>query len=162
MNDIHLHMPGIEAKLDRIIELLEKQTTHNCESCVNTATRYVAEALRQDTQEDTQDAGEVNTQPEAETPAAATEASPATPEQPAVNLEDVRKLVVTLSAAGKKAEVKEIVQAVAPCVRDIPEDKLPEVWAALIALEAELIALEAELKAELEAEEEAKLTALEG
>lgn len=131
MNDIHIHLPGIEAKLDRIIELLEKQTTHNCESCVNTATQYVAEALRQDAQESAEDNGKVNTQPEEEKPTAATEANDA----PVVKREDVQSLVVKLSAAGKKDAVKEIVTAYAPRVSGIPEDKLAEVWDKLTALE---------------------------
>lgn len=140
MNDIHLHMPGIEAKLDRIIELLEKQTTHNCESCVNTATRYVAEALQ-----GAQEAAPV-TEDAPEAPAPAPDPDPAPwepdpspfPEQPTVKREDVQKKVVELSAAGKKDAVKAIVQAVAKNVSAIPEDKLAEVWDKLTELAAEL------------------------
>lgn len=140
MNTIHIELPGIEAKLDRIIELLEKQTTHNCESGVNTATQYVAQALRQNAQERTEGTGGVNTQPEEETPTEATEANDAhpvtddlpwteapAPEQPTVTREDVQKLVVTLSAAGKKAAVKAVVQHYAKNVSGLPEDKLAEV-----------------------------------
>lgn len=49
--------------------------------------------------------------------------------------EDVQQKVVNLAAAGKKAEVKEIVNAYAERVSAIPEDKLDEVMSKLIALE---------------------------
>lgn len=48
---------------------------------------------------------------------------------------DVQQKVVSLAAAGKKAEVREIVNAYAAKVSDIPADKLDEVMAKLIALE---------------------------
>ena len=58
-------------------------------------------------------------------------------EPPAVKYskEDVQQKVVNLAAAGKKAEVKEIVNAYAERVSAIPEDKLDEVMSKLIALE---------------------------
>lgn len=58
-------------------------------------------------------------------------------ESPAVKYskEDVQQKVVSLAAAGKKAEVKEIVNAYAERVSAIPEDKLDEVMAKLTALE---------------------------
>ena len=58
-------------------------------------------------------------------------------EPPAVKYskEDVQQKVVNLAAAGKKAEVKEIVNAYAERVSAIPEDKLDEVMDKLIALE---------------------------
>lgn len=49
--------------------------------------------------------------------------------------EDVQQKVVSLAAAGKKAEVREIVEAYAERVSLIPEDKLDEVMDKLIALE---------------------------
>ena len=56
------------------------------------------------------------------------------PEQ-TVSRADVQRLVVDLSAAGKKAEVKDIVMAYADRVSAIPEDKLAEVYEKLNALE---------------------------
>lgn len=58
-------------------------------------------------------------------------------EAPAVKYskEDVQQKVVSLAAAGKKAEVKEIVNGYAERVSLIPEDKLDEVMSRLIALE---------------------------
>ena len=55
--------------------------------------------------------------------------------QPEVKLADIQRKVVDLSTAGKKDAVKAIIQAYAPKVSAIPEDKLPEVWAKLTELE---------------------------
>lgn len=52
-----------------------------------------------------------------------------------VDKADVQKKVVELSAAGKKAEVRDIVKSYAERVSAIPEDKLAEVMAKLEALE---------------------------
>lgn len=48
---------------------------------------------------------------------------------------ELQHLVVTLTSAGKKAEVRAIVLAVAPKVSDIPEDKIDDVYEQLKALE---------------------------
>lgn len=48
---------------------------------------------------------------------------------------ELQHLVVTLTSAGKKAEVRAIVLAVASKVSDIPEDKIDEVFEQLKALE---------------------------
>lgn len=70
----------------------------------------------------------------AEEPVAVEETDKAEPET-TVSQADVQKKVVELSAAGQKDAVKEIVQAYAPRVSAIPEDKLVEVWQKLTALE---------------------------
>lgn len=54
---------------------------------------------------------------------------------PAVTRADVQQKVVALSAAGKKAEVRDIIHAYAVKVSGIPEDKLAEVMGKLNALE---------------------------
>jgi hypothetical protein len=132
-NTIEITLPGIEAKLDRIIELLE--TAPHCADCAKDvaqdAVSSTAAALRQAAQERTEDGGEVNTPSEEETPTAATEANDAPP----VKREDVQKKVVELSAAGKKDAVKAVVTAYAKNVSGIPEDKLAEVLDKLTALE---------------------------
>lgn len=56
------------------------------------------------------------------------------PDNP-INRADVQRMVVELSAAGKKSEAKEIVMAYADRVSAIPEDKLAEVFAKLNTLE---------------------------
>lgn len=48
---------------------------------------------------------------------------------------DLSQLVVRLSAAGLKAQVREIITAYADRVSNIPEDKYAEVMAKLTALE---------------------------
>jgi hypothetical protein len=63
------------------------------------------------------------------------EAQETAKEEPAVSKADIQKKVVTLSAAGKKVEVKKIVTEYATKVSDIPEEKLAEVWQKLTALE---------------------------
>ena len=54
---------------------------------------------------------------------------------PAVTRSDVQQKVVALSAAGKKEKVRAVVNAYAPKVSGIPEDKLAEVLEKLNALE---------------------------
>lgn len=72
--------------------------------------------------------------PEEKAPTAAQEAEEAE-EKAVVTLADIQKKVVGLSTAGKKAEVKAIVQEYAPKVSAIPEDKFAKVYARLVALE---------------------------
>lgn len=60
----------------------------------------------------------------------------AIPEEPPVpSTADIQKVVVRLAAAGKKAEVREIVKGYADRVSAIPEDKRAEVLTRLSALE---------------------------
>lgn len=54
---------------------------------------------------------------------------------PAVTVADLQQKIVSLSAAGKKAQVREIVIAYASKVSDIPADKRAEVFEKLTALE---------------------------
>lgn len=55
---------------------------------------------------------------------------------PSVKLADIQSTVVTLSAKGKKAEVRGIIKAYADRVTALPEDKWDEVYSKLKALEA--------------------------
>lgn len=58
------------------------------------------------------------------------------PEQPQeYTLEDVRRKVVDLTTAGKKAQVREIVKSYAETVSGLPEDKFAEIMDRLTALE---------------------------
>jgi hypothetical protein len=54
---------------------------------------------------------------------------------PAISLADIQKKVVDLSTAGKKDAVKAVIQAYAPKVSAIPENKYAEVLAKLTELE---------------------------
>lgn len=80
------------------------------------------------------------TQPKEEKPtepAVAESAAPATPQpEPQFTHDDILKKVITLSAAGKKQEARDIVNAYAAKVSDIPADKLAEVAERLDAIGA--------------------------
>lgn len=111
------------ARIDKVIELLTLSTGQRCQSCADAVQQAFAE-----------------TQPVEFTKDTTAEETPAEPAQepetaPQVSRADIQQKVIQLSAAGKKAEVREIVTAVATKVSDIPEDKLAEVWAKLTGLE---------------------------
>ena len=118
------------ARLDALIEALTK---HNCKGCVEAATAYTAAQLSPSvvpvapTTEDHEEPKAEPT-PEPELPAVEEDA-------PAVTLSDIQQTVVTLSAAGKKAQVRDIITAYASRVSAIPEDKVGEVWQKLNELE---------------------------
>ena len=123
-------------RLDRIADLLEKVTqpidlaqltctsgnvTVNLEG-EKTPAEQPQEVATTETQESTYIKEE--TQPEAqETP------------KPTVSHQDIQRLVVSLCNAGKKAEVKDIVNQYANRISAIPEAKLDEVHGLLTALE---------------------------
>lgn len=77
----------------------------------------------------------------AETPAQPTEQpAPVKEAKPSVTKEQIQQKVIQLAAGfggTKKAAVREIVNAYAAKVTDIPEDKWTEVWEKLTALESE-------------------------
>lgn len=52
-----------------------------------------------------------------------------------VDRAELKAKVIELAAKGLKAQVRDIVQAYAPTVKDIPEDKLTECYDRLVALE---------------------------
>lgn len=60
---------------------------------------------------------------------------PEVPAEPAYTKDDIRKLVVTLSANGKKAEARDIVLAHGTSITDLPEESINTVFKALKALE---------------------------
>lgn len=73
---------------------------------------------------------------EAETPRPKSEdAAPPWTEAAEVTLSDIQQKVVTLSAAGKKAQAREIVKAYAERVTLLPKDKYAEVMGKLSALD---------------------------
>lgn len=56
------------------------------------------------------------------------------PAEPTHTKDEVRKLVVTLSANGKKAEARDIVLAHGTSITDLPDEAIDAVYAALEAL----------------------------
>lgn len=142
MNNITIELCKEDREhLDRIADLLEKVTqpidlaqltctsgnvTVNLEGEKNPAeqSQGVAETNTKETtyiKEETQP--EPQETPENEAPA------------PTVSHGDIQRLVVSLCNAGKKAEVKDIINKYANRVSEIPEEKLDEVHGLLTALE---------------------------
>lgn len=136
-NTLTINLPGIEARLDTIIELLRQDCKGCAESAKNTINYLIDHAEEIVAEKAQQAAGE--TEPEPVEPVTPVEETPAQPvEQPAaptVSRSDVQQKVVALSAAGKKDAVREIIKAYAERVSAIPEDKLAEVLDKLNALE---------------------------
>lgn len=132
-------------RLDAIETGLAKLCLHRCDSCAKSIAAYVANGCNgYPAEEETPEAPTAATEapkPEVVEPAPQADETPAEttepPEAPAkkVELSEVQQKVVALAAAGKKAEVKEIVNAYADKVSAIPEDKLAEVLDKLNALE---------------------------
>lgn len=159
MNTITLTIelgPESQAKLGKILEALQ-HSRPDCESCVRGVTRYVGAALGQPKQEEaetpaptenttqnetpTEAATEPQEAPQAkavETPAPEAEAPAAEP-APAVTvtLDQIRQKVTYLMAAGgkKKEGARDIVKSYAANISGLPEDKWPEIWDKLTALE---------------------------
>ena len=124
-------------RLDAIENGLAKLCLHRCDERVKSVTQFVADNCTTETPTTATEAPKPETVEPAphtdETPAQATEPTEAPVKK--VELSEIQQKVVALSAAGKKAEVREIVQAYASRVSAIPEDKLPEVLDKLNALE---------------------------
>lgn len=151
------------ARLDRLAEALERKT---CDKCVAAALEYkeavlaeaqadpiqqkLAETLAKastPTEKPTEAAGEAKAEP-AQTAdpieETTTQEDPAPAEEAkqtiTVTQEQLQQKVMQLAAANSgalKAKVREIVNAYAKKVSDVPEDKRAEVWDKLTALEKE-------------------------
>lgn len=116
------------ARLDKIIEALVDLKAPQAPTSV------IREPI--DTPEDRDAPQTATTEPEQPEPAPQPEPIPGLEEPaPQHTRAELQHLVVTLTSAGKKAEVRAIVLAVAPKVSDIPEDKLDDVYEQLKALE---------------------------
>lgn len=73
--------------------------------------------------------------PEMQTPKEKPSEAPAKETKPAVTMEMLRGKAITLAAAGKKDQVRDVVHPYAPKVTELPEDKWAEVYEKLTALE---------------------------
>lgn len=115
-------------RLDNILAALIA-TRPNCERCAG----YVAEMFTSGSENLTAE------QPEEEQKATDTpqeETAPEPEKQPcSIKREDVQSEVVRLTRAGHRDTVRGIVKSYAPCVSEIPEDKLGEVMARLKEVE---------------------------
>lgn len=144
------------ARLDRLADALEKNI-HNSEGCVKSALEWkesqqdpinqaIADALAR-ANTPTEKPTEATEAPTAEAapidhPAAEDlpweTAAPAEEAKPTITQDQLQQKVMQLAAANNgamKAKVREIVNAYAKKVSDIPEDKRAEVWVKLTALE---------------------------
>jgi hypothetical protein len=144
------------ARLDRLAEALERKT---CDKCVATAMEFaklriepkpetdpvqqaLAETLARATEtveapknapEEAEPSTQTTTPPEEEKPTGE-EPTPA-PTTKAVDRAELRAKVIELSAKGLKEQTKDIVRAYAQTVTAVPEDKVAECYAKLVALE---------------------------
>ena len=102
------------ARLDKIIEALEQTRMMSAEETIPEEPNEVQEVME----------------------AFKEELAPEPVKEPAkvVTLADIQKKVVELSAAGKKAEVRDIITKYANRVSAIPDDKTAEVWNQLVGL----------------------------
>lgn len=148
MNQIIIELCAEDrARLDKIAGLLEAQIEATLRAPVahlDATMEKTAETPQKTTEAESQG----NTQPEPETQAQPQAVEPESVETGEHNpvegkkdethpltVEDIRRLVVTLSANGKKDEARKVVQTYAKTVSDLPADKYAEVWAQLKALE---------------------------
>lgn len=137
MNRITIELSAEDrARLDRLAEALEKYP-HKCENCAKSVAEgvaaFVAEAVNTPSEEPKSEPQE----PMKEEPLAT---NPADENEPAVTLEQIQQKVIQLAAGNngaKKAKVREIINAYAQKVSDLPVDKWEEVWAKLTAVESE-------------------------
>lgn len=128
MNTITIHLCEEDRKrLDVISDTLELIRL----ALTNAGTPFPAAPVQPQNEPEPVTVAEPTPEPEQET--APWEQPPVA--QITVKLADVQKKVVDLSTAGKKDAVKAVVQAYAPRVSAIPEDKLAEVLAKLTELE---------------------------
>ena len=113
------------ARLDRLAEAMEKRACDNRES---TPLTIQPVEVPNNAPEEAEASTPTNTPKEATT---VTEA------EPTVDRSELRAKVIELSAKGLKEETRDIVRAYAQTVTAVPEDKLAECYAQLVALEGQ-------------------------
>ena len=154
MNEIKLTVelcPADRARLDKIIDLLEvraSQTQFAFEQDYDKPSDELNAMLQKainpepveapkNAQEETKATDHPMLDPFPETPTVKEEPceAPAKEAKPAVTMEMLRSKAITLAAAGKKDQVRDVVHPYAPKVTELPEDKWAEVYEKLTALE---------------------------
>jgi uncharacterized protein YkwD len=154
MNNITLEFCAEDrARIDRLIAAMERKA---CDKCVADALAAMsgtaapadhvhaalAATLEKAKAAGATEAQTLTTTPESKeqpaTTADACEAKPQEPPTPTVTLEDIRKQVIKLTTAGKKAEIRTVVSEYSANIKvgEIPADKYAEVLDKLKALEA--------------------------
>lgn len=144
------------ARIDRLTLALENNV-HNCEGCAKSALEWkesqqdpIQQAIAATLAKASTPTEKPTEAPEAPTAEAAPidhpadedlpwkAAAPAEEAEPTITQDQLQQKVMQLAAANNgalKAKVREIVNAYAKKVSDIPEDKRTDVWGKLIALE---------------------------
>lgn len=149
------------ARLDNLLSLLttsvaqqqlvveamfDKQDEAKTKDFLSKAFNLAKETLNEEAPKIAQDAPKATDHPTLdpfpETPTAKAEANeepvkeePVKEEKPAVTMDMLRSKAITLAAAGKKDQVRDVVHPYAPKVTELPEDKWGKVYAKLCALE---------------------------
>lgn len=144
------------ARLDRLAEALERKACERCgetaqerdpnQLTIDDAQRALAEAMAKastPTEKPTEAAGEAKPSPASidhpvDQTAPWEDPTPAEEVKPTITQEQLQQRVTQMAAANNgalKSKVREIVQAYAKKVSDVPEDKRAEVWDKLTALE---------------------------
>jgi hypothetical protein len=139
------------ARIDRLTEALESRVKQEEPCHINIQkplnddiNKMLKKALHMDSAETPKNAPEApeildhsTLDPFPETPTAKAEANEAAEKEaePTVTMEMLTHKALTLSAAGKKDEVKNVIHVYAPKVTALPEDKWAEVYKKLCALE---------------------------
>lgn len=137
MNNITIELCAEDrARLDRLAEALEKYP-HKCENCAKTVAEGVTAFVAKEVSAPSEEPKSEPQEPTKEEPPAT---NPDDGPEPSVTLEQIQQKVIELAAGNngaKKAKVREIINAYAQKVSDLPVDKWEEVWAKLTALESE-------------------------
>ena len=123
------------ARLDRLAEALERRA---CDKCVSTAAECIPTNPEPKTEPVPQATPTTITEektPEVHPPNEVEEATSAAPSGPTVDRTELRAKVIELSAKGLKEQTRDIVRSYAQTVTAVPEDKVAECYAQLIALE---------------------------
>jgi len=132
------------ARLDRLIEAMERRNCDECVAAACKAMKSVAERTTKNTEapESLTNAPGAKEDPKAETTPPGDEKPKEEPPAPsastsatAIGRNDLRNKVITLSAAGKKAQAVEVIRQYAEKVTAVPEDKIAECYDKLVALE---------------------------
>ena len=137
MNNITIELCAEDrARLDKLAQAIEAMTTPQAPQILAQSAEPEKEAKHPAEMEPTP--FPENTEPQAPaSPTPTTEPEPVKEDAPAVTHKDIAELVIYLAGAGKRDQVKEIVNAYAVKVSDIPEEKLAEVHQQLTALRTE-------------------------
>lgn len=140
-DQMHVFLDNAFTDKEKVKAFLEKDTTSEQDPIQMELAEIVAKASKNATEQTEESTPPVAPKTE-EAPTVEEEAQPVATEtaKPTVTLAQIQQKVVQLAAGfggAKKAAVRDIINAYAKKVSDLPEDKWVEVWNKLTALESE-------------------------